>query len=144
MKVTSFPLICFLMLQLFIGCSSSQNTTTSDNVQITKATFEHWSHPPSSGSDVPERGTDLKVILRSLPEDYSPEFFVFNNRKSFPVTVHESDSAWVLTGRIIRSSGMLDEQSEPLDLSDRLVYINPKGEAEFVEIDFVNAEAENQ
>ncbi len=113
-------------------------------MQVTNATFEHWSHPPSSGSDIPERGTDLKVILRSLPEDYSPEFFVFNNRKSFPVTVQESDTAWVITGRIIRSSGMLDEQSEPLDLSDRLVYINSKGESGFVEIDFVNAEAENQ
>lgn len=109
-------------------------------MQVINATFEHWLHPPSAGSDVPERGTDLEVTLRSWPEDYTPEFLVFNSRRSFPVTMHEFDTTLVITGRIIRSSGMLDEQSEPLDLSDRLVYINPKGETGFVEIDFANAD----
>lgn len=144
MKVTSFLIICFLIHLLFAGCSSSQNTTGNDNLQVLNATYKHWSHPPSGGSDVPERGTDLEVTLQSWPEGYTAEYFVFNSRKSLPVTKHESDTTWIITGRIIRSSAMLDEQSESVDLSDRLVYINPKGEAEFVEIDFVNADAESQ
>ncbi len=136
MKVTSVILICFLMLSLFKGCSSSQNTTGNDNMQVINTTFKHWSQPPSAGSDIPERGTDLSVTIKSWPEDHTPEYLVFNSRKSMPAEINQnSDSTWVITARIIRSSDMLNEKSEKMDVSNRLVYSDADGKAEFIEIE---------
>lgn len=136
MKVTQIILICFFMHLLLIGCSSSQNTTGKDNIQVINALFKHWSHPPSAGSDIPERGTDLSVTMKSWPEDYTPEYLVFNSRKSLPAEIaRNSDTTWVITARIIRSSDMLNEKSESMDVSDRLVYSNADGETGFIEIE---------
>lgn len=135
MKVTQILLICFLMTILFAGCSTSQNTAGQNNMQVINATFKHWSHAPSVGSDIPERGTDLRVTIKSWPEYYSPEFIVFNSRKSMPAEItRKDDSIWVITARIIRSSDKLSERSEKMDVSNRLVYSDTNGEEEVLEI----------
>ena len=132
MKVTCILLFTFMFLY---ACSSSKSTTGSESIQVTEATYQQWSEPPPSGTDVPERGTDLRITLHNWPEGYTPEYMVHNYLKSYPATIEErTDSLVTITARIIRTSGMIMEKSESLYLSDRLVYTTPDGETGFIEI----------
>ncbi|HEX6983105.1 MAG TPA: hypothetical protein VF181_10125 [Balneolaceae bacterium] len=141
MKV-SLILLCFAILN---GCSSTKDIVNTKNMQVVNATFKQWSEPPRSGSDIPERGTNLTVMIQNWPEAYSPQFIVRNKWKSFPTTITDSTgNRVVITGRIIRTSGMMKEKSGKVNLSDRLVFINAEGKSGYIEInDWQRAESSN-
>lgn len=123
------------LLILSLGCSSSENTAHKGNIQIVTATYSEWSDSPPPNSDVPERGTDLNITVQSWPTDNTPEYIIYNNRKSLSATVSDSiDGNINIRGRIIRASSRLAEISETVSKSDRLVYSNQKGEQFYIEI----------
>lgn len=124
-------LTCF-----FAGCSSSQDTVSKKNMQIVDATFNQWSEPPRGGSDIPEKGLDLTVTVKGWPQGYEPSYIVYNGRKSLSATLADSSGNSVtLKGRIVRTSGVLVETSESVEVSDRLVFTNQDGDTGFIEIE---------
>lgn len=124
------------LLILSLSCSSSENTAHKGNIQIVTATYSEWSDPPPPNSDVPERGTDLSITVQRWSPEYTPEYIIYNNRKSLSATVNDSiDGNINITGRIIRASSRLSEISETVSKSNRLVYSNQEGEQFYIEID---------
>ncbi|MGD8426745.1 MAG: hypothetical protein PVH63_03890 [Balneolaceae bacterium] len=105
------------------------------NMQVINATYKHWSHPPASGSDVPERGINLKITLQNWPEGYKPKYIVFERLESHSATVakYEEDKV-IITARIIRVSNKLTRTAKSTTLSDRLVFSDPDGNIGFIEI----------
>ena len=123
------------LLVTLMGCSSSENTSTNDNIQIIAAKVNEWSQPPSRGSDVPERGSDLSIVVSNWSDDFTPKYIIHNNKKSISAAVTDTlDGNPVITGRIIRSSYRLSKTSETVSESDRLVYETSDGEITYIEI----------
>ena len=117
------------------GCSSTENTASNEHIQVLNATYNNWSHPPVGNSDLPEVGTDLTVTVKNWPSDFTPEYIIYNNRKSLSASVSDStDENKTISGKIIRSSSKLPKTSETVSQSDRLVYINEDGEEKNIEI----------
>lgn len=131
-------LLLFLtpLFLLIMGCSSSENTVSKENIQIINAEYKQWSKPPAGNSDVPERGTDLSVTISSWPSDFIPTHIIYNNRKSLSATITDTvDGNVVITGRIIRSSSKLAETSESVMMNDRLVFSDSDGNTSYVPIE---------
>jgi len=125
----------FVVIILLGGCATIQNTAGDGNMQLIDATYKHWSHPPASGSDVPERGTDLRIKIRNWPPKYSPEYVIYKKQKSSSAVISQkSDSTSVITARVVRMSALLQQRSDTVDLSDRLVYKDDKGKTRYIEI----------
>lgn len=123
------------ILVLWSGCSSSEDTVSPNNMQVTSAIYEHWSEPPPAGSDVPERGTDIIVTVSNWPSGFSPDYIVYENRKSLSTTIADStENRAVISARIVRSSSILAEPSESVSVTDRLVYTSEDGKEQYVEI----------
>lgn len=118
-----------------MGCSTSERSVNKQNMQVVHSTYNSWSNPPSAGTEVPEKGTDLTVVVEDWPEGYTPKYIVYNKRKTLAATVEErEEDKSVITGRIIRMSGLIQERSERVELSDRLVFTNPDGETGYIKI----------
>lgn len=129
--------IFLVSLFLFLGCASIKDLTDGENFEIVSAGFENWREAPLQGGDVPEVGTNLAVIVRDWPkEGYTPKFIVYNGRKSSPVkiTVRDDDEI-VMNATIVRSSSVMNKPSEEVNVSDRLAYTDPDGNAGFLEIE---------
>ena len=132
MKVTFITIVSFSII--LFGCSTMKEAST-DGLEIVEAKFQHWSEPPVVNSDVRERGTDLELIIKGLPEDSSPAYFIFRKKKSFPAEITDTtDTGIQIKARIIRRSAVLSETSETVDLSDRLVFRRTDGKERYIEI----------
>ncbi|WP_441000044.1 hypothetical protein [Fodinibius sp. SL11] len=133
MKITTL-----LLTSLFLfssGCSSTENTASNGNIQILNATYHNWSRSPVGSSDLPEVGTDLKITVKNWASKYSPEYIIYNNRKSLSASVSDTlEDSLVITGKIIRTSSKLPKTSETVSQSDRLVYKTEEGEQHYIEI----------
>ncbi len=128
-------IFCTPLLAIFMGCSSSENTASNDNIQIISAKVNEWSEPPAQNSDVPERGADLSITVDDWPSNYTPSHIIYNKRKSLSAGVTDTvDGHPIITGRIIRSSYRLPKTSETVSKSNRLVYSNQEGEQFYIEI----------
>lgn len=104
-------------------------------MQVISAFYKPWSDPPSAGSDVPERGVDLTVTVQGWPVGYTPDHIVYDKRKSLSATIADTiENEVVITGRIIKSSALLKEKSERVNLSNRLVFRSPGGQTDYIEI----------
>lgn len=125
------PISFFIVL---IGCAPIKNTAVKSDMQVMNATYKHWSRPPSAGSDVPERGTDLKIMLQNWPKGYRPKYIIFENNQSHSAKVAEQkENKIIVTARIIRTSDKLTT-AKSSTLSDRLVFVDPDGNSGFIEI----------
>lgn len=133
MKVFFMLSVTFMFLW---GCSSSESTISQQNMQVVHSTYESWSNPPSAGTEVPEKGTDLTVAIENWPKEYTPRYIVFNKRETLTAVIEErkNNNKVVISGRIIRMSGLMKERSEEVEISDRLVFTKPDGETGFIEI----------
>lgn len=132
---TSFISLCAFIL-LLAGCTIFKNTAQNGKMQIINAGYNNWSEPPLNGGDVPERGTDLAVIVKNWPQGAMPDYIVYQNRKSLhPRLSDTTDIGVVINARIIRASSVLTQTSEKVDVSDRLVYTDTEGEMQFIEIE---------
>lgn len=104
-------------------------------MHIVNAGYNRWSTPPPSNSDVPEKGIDLALIVQNWPQDASPLYIVYENRKSFrPEITRNSDIGVAMSARIILASSVLSQKSERVEVSDRLVYETADGETGYLEI----------
>lgn len=120
---------------LSVGCSSSENTVSNENIQIINAQFEHWSESPSGSGDVPERGTDLSITVKDWPDDFTPEYIIYDSHKSLSAAITDTvDGNLLITGRIVRSSSKLAETSETVNESNRLVYTDSNEDQQHIEI----------
>lgn len=140
MKATFITIISFAII--LFGCSTTKEASI-DGLEIMQATFKHWSEAPPINSDVRERGTDLELIVKGLPEDATPQHIIFRKKKSFPAEITDSTEAGVhIKARIIMRSAVLSETSETVDETDRLVFSNAEGEKRFIEIEEWNRSEE--
>jgi len=133
MKVTTLLLTSLFLFSF--GCSSTENTASKGNIQILNATYDNWSRAPMGSSDVPEVGTNLTITVENWSNQFTPEYIIYNNRKSLSATISDSANGnKIISGKIIRSSSKLPKTSETVSQSDRLVYSNQEGEQLFIEI----------
>lgn len=133
MKITIILGLSFFLLQ---GCSSSQNTRNDDSMKVVYATYEKWSEPSPVGSDVPERGTDLTVSVQHWPDEFTPQYIIYEKRRSHGASIADTAGVTVfIKARIMKTSSVLQETAEGVDQSDRLVYTNAEGDTSFVEIE---------
>jgi len=134
MKIT----FIFLLLPLFFlaGCSSPKYTVSPQNMEVVTANYRVWSEKPSAGSDIPERGIDLQVIIKNWPENYEPDYIVYNQRKSVSSEITEqSRDTTVIKAQIIQASSVLVETSETENVSDRLVFTDAEGNKGYLPIE---------
>lgn len=134
MKSTFIFLVSFILI---FGCSSLKDLTDGENFEIVSAGYQNWREAPLQGGDVPEVGTNLAVIVRDWPEEgYTPKFIVYNGRRSpsVDITIQEGDEI-VMNATIIRSSSVMNQTSEEVNVSDRLVYTDPDGEVGYLKIE---------
>ena len=104
-------------------------------MKVVEAEYRQWSEPPIVQSEVPEKGFDLFVTVKNWPTKAKPDYIIFRKKKSFPAEVEQTtDTGITIKAKIIQSSSVLNEKSETVKKSDRLVFTNPKGETEFVAI----------
>lgn len=134
MKSSFIFLVSFILI---LGCSSLKDLTDGENFEIVSAGYQNWREAPVQGGDVPEVGTNLAVIVRDWPEEgYTPKFIVYNGHKSSPVQITvRNDDEIVMNATIIRSSSVMNKTSEEVNVSDRLAYTDPDGNAGFLEIE---------
>lgn len=117
------------------GCSTTHQLAIADEIEVISAEFKHWSEMPVAGSDVRERGTDLKIIVENWPSELRPAYIIFRNKKSFAAKIIDStETSVTISARILRRSSVLTKTSASVDLSDRLVFENEEGKTGFAEI----------
>src|SRR5699024_12772714 len=97
MKKIFIPL--FAILLWVGGCSHTKNTTQEGKKHISRAEYKKWTEPPIQNSDVPERGTDLIVTVEHLPQDATPAYIIYHNRKIHQPEITDSSD----TGKLIPS-----------------------------------------
>jgi hypothetical protein len=132
MKTTNIFLLTFLLL---LGGCSLYERFIDNNMYVVNAGYSDWSQAPLRG-DVPERGTDLAVIVRHWPENAEPQHIIFENHKSFqPKLTTASDDRVVINARIVRATTKLPRTSQEVEESDRLVYTDKKGKQKYIEIE---------
>lgn len=137
MKLTFITIFSFVIF--LFGCSTTKEASI-DGLEIVQATFQHWSEAPLVESDVRERGTDLELIVKGLPEDATPEYIIFRKKKSFPAEITDTTEAGAkIQARIIMRSSVMDETSETVDETDRLVFILGDGKQRYIEIEEWNS-----
>lgn len=106
-----------------------------ESIDVLQASYKHWSHRPPVQSDVRERGTDLKLTVENWPEGVDFQHIIYRKMKSFPVEVTDStETGFTMNARIIRTSAVMSETSERVELSDRLVFKTEDGKTHHVEI----------
>jgi len=131
-----FIIIHFLNLTIFTSCANSEKPVTDHSPMVLKAEYKNWNDDPVSDSDVRETGTDLTLQLKNWPQDFEPEYIIYNGRESFPASIAEqSEGVTKIKARIILRSSVMSETSEKSSLTDRLVFTDRGGNVNYIEID---------
>lgn len=133
MKTLFVSLLTFFLI--FLGCSSSKETS-QNKIEVISAKYNKWSEPPLHNSDVPEKGVDLTVTVRNWTTKFKADHIIYQNRKSYkPRLADTTNNQGTIKARIITSSSIMQDNSESIDLSDRLVFTTPDGETGYIEIE---------
>lgn len=128
-------IVPILLSILITQCSSSKHTTDKQKMQIARANFKRWSKPPLQSSDVPEKGTDLIIVITNWPPRAVPVHIIYQGRLSFkPKIVSQDSSAVTIKARIVRTSSVLQQTSQQADQSDGLIYKDKNGHQNHIEI----------
>ncbi len=134
MKVTFIIGVSFVTF--FYGCATSRQPSEENGIEIIKAGFRHWSEASAGQADNRERGTDLELVVANWPERAVPHYIVFRKMRSFPAEISDTTDAGIqIIARIVRSSALLAETSERVELSDGLVFTRSNGRPGFIEIE---------
>lgn len=132
MKTTNILLLSFLIF--IAGCSWIDSITKSDKMEIVRAGYTNWSEPPERG-DVPERGTNLAVIVKNWPEGATPQHIIYEKHQSLGAEITgNSELGVIINARIVRATTRLPQTSQEVSLSDRLVYTDANGNEQHIEI----------
>ncbi len=134
MKTTFITIVSFFLL--LVACSSKEKLMADYDIEVLEASYQHWSEAPPVQSDVRERGTDLKLVVASWPEGAEPQHIIYRKMRSFPVEIADStETVLTFEARIIRTSAVMSETSERVEMSDRLVFQTEDGETQYLEIE---------
>jgi hypothetical protein len=118
------------------GCSTDQKAARNKSPHIVKAGYHHWSHVPLQNSTVPEKGTDLALIVKDFPSGAKPTAIIYQHHKSFrPVITDTTKAGILISARIVTASSVLHTLSKKTTRSDRLVYQKKDSTANFITID---------
>jgi len=120
----SFSMMITLIATFFMyQCSATNKSSGQKPIEIDNATYKKWSKPPTSTSEVPEKGTDLWITLEGWPKEAKPMHIIYNGRTSFPAEIVDStENNVTIKARIVISSSVLNKTSEKTSKTDRLVY----------------------
>lgn len=128
-------LYLFLVLMIIAGCSTTKKAADQKGPYIVKAGYHRWSHVPAQNSTVPEKGIDLALIVKNLPEGAIPQAIIYNHYKSFkPIITDTTNVGVVMSARIVVASSLLQTTSKRTDLSDRLIYKKKNGSIDYIKI----------
>jgi hypothetical protein len=121
---------------MIAGCSTEQKAANTKKPHIVKAGYHHWSHVPIQNSTVPEKGTDLALIVKNFPSGAKPTAIIYHHHKSFkPVITDTTKEGILISARIVTASSVLHTLSKKTIRSDRLVYQKKDSTTDFIKID---------
>lgn len=128
--------IFILLLSGFLwSCKSTESPKESGFVQPFEVTVQHWFANPDTDSNFTERGTDITIFFQESELAMTPEYVVFNERKSFPPMITPTvESIYQIEARIILESSQFLQVSEKANQTNRLVFTNRDGDEVHMEI----------
>ena len=142
MKTTNILLLSVILV--LSGCSLYNSITKKNGMKIVNAGYNKWSEPPVRG-DVPEKGTDLAIIVKNWPNGASPSYVIHENWKSVDANISDTtDIGIIINARVVKATSVrnviankpqLKVISEQVDKSDRLVYADANGNTKHIEIE---------
>lgn len=129
-----------ITLVLFIigGCASSKQGVPPDTEFILSGTYQFWFASAPGEPDITERGVDIILELREDVSLADPLHLIFNELKSFSLSRIQSDdgeSPNKIEATILLESSMLNETSERVQLSNRVVYRDGDGNEQYETFD---------
>lgn len=121
---------------MLTACVSARDAAEGENMHVRNATYQNWFGEAPVEFGGRERGTDLELTLEGWAEGYTPDYVVFQQKKSFSAEIiEEENNRVVIKARIIHESRLLNEISETVDVPARLVFTHSDGDTGFIEID---------
>lgn len=129
-----------ITLVLFIigGCASGKQGIPPESKYILSGTYQFWFGSAPDEPDISERGIDIILDLRDNVSISDPLHLIFNERKSFSLSLTQSDdgeSPNRIEATILLESSMFSEISERVRLSNRLVYRDSNGNEQYETFD---------
>jgi len=127
--------IFILLISILVwSCKSSEPPKESTSGQPFEITVQHWFANPDSDSNFTERGIDVTIIFHEGDRTLTPEYVIFNDRKSFtPIITPTVENFYKIEARIILESSLLQQISERVNQTNRLVFTNSDGEYLYIE-----------
>ncbi|MEX1014937.1 MAG: hypothetical protein WDZ80_07320 [Candidatus Paceibacterota bacterium] len=133
MKLKFIFIILFSMVMF--SCKTSEPSEASKSEQPFNVTVQHWFANPDSDSNFTERGTDVTIYFLESDFAMSPEYVIFNERKSFPPMITPTaENFYQIEARIILESSLFQEVSEKVTQSNQLVLTDSEGNEVHMEI----------
>lgn len=131
--------ISITLVIFFIGgCASGNQGSPPENGFILSGTYQFWLGSAPDEPEITERGIDITLELRDNVSIPDPLHLIFNERKSFSLSRIQSDdseSPNKIEATILLESSMLNETSERVQLSNRVVYRDGDGNEQYETFD---------
>lgn len=127
-------IFAILLSSVMWSCKTTEPPEESTSDQPFELTVQHWFANPDSESNFTERGTDITIFFNESDFTMTPEYVVFNERKSFPPMITPTgENIYQIEARIILESSLFQEISEKVNQSNRLVLTNREGDEVHIE-----------
>ena len=118
---------------IFWGCKTSEPAVEPLPDQPFDLTVQYWFSNPDSDSNFTEKGIDLIIHINDYDFLRTPDYVIFSERKSFPpmITPAEEDG-YQIEARIILESSRLQNTSEKVNQTNRVVFTNDDGDEVYI------------
>tara|TARA_R100001143_G_scaffold54182_1_gene49904 strand:+ start:5605 stop:6039 length:435 start_codon:yes stop_codon:yes gene_type:complete len=124
-----------LLTTVLVSCKTTEPSGDSNTEQPFNVIVQHWFANPDSDSNFTERGTDVTIYFPDSDFTMTPEYVIFNERKSFPpIITPTAENIFKVEARIILESALFHEASETVSQPNQLVVTNSDGEEVRMEI----------
>jgi hypothetical protein len=123
-----------LILFLICSCASGRQSVSPDSGFIISGTCQYWFGSGPGEPEISEREIDILLELRDDVSIYSPMYLIFNERKSFSLSLNlseDGESPNSIEATILLESSMFNEISQHLGLTNRLVYHDGNGNLQY-------------
>lgn len=118
-----------LLSSVMFSCKATESSEESKSEQPFNVTVQHWFANPDSDSNFTERGTDITIYFLESDFAMTPEYVIFNERRSFPPMITPTaENVFQVEARIILESSLFQEVSEKVNQPNQLVLTNSDGE----------------
>ena len=123
-----------LIVSTMLSCKTTEPSNDSKLEQPFNLTVQHWFANPDSESNFTERGTDITIYFHEEDLTMTPEYVIFNERKSFPPMITPTaDNIYQIEALIIMESSLFQDVSEKINQTDRIVFTDSDGETVYIE-----------